>query len=65
VADSAQKGILSVFPDCEVVKVCVADGGEGTVDALLQTLGGRTVNIEVHDPLGRPVKVSYAILDDD
>lgn len=64
VADSAQKGILSVFPDCEVVKFCVADGGEGTVDALLQTLGGITVNIEVLDPLGRAVTASYAILDD-
>ena len=64
VAESVEKGILDVFPSCEVVKLAVADGGEGTTDALCQTLGGETVEILVEDPLGRPVKASYAVLDD-
>ena len=64
VAQSIEMGILDVFPSCDVVKLAVADGGEGTTDALCQTLGGETVEILVEDPLGRPVKASYAVLDD-
>ena len=64
VARNVEKAILEAYPSCEVVKVNVADGGEGTMDALQQTLGGAKVTIEVSDPLGRPVKASYVILDD-
>lgn len=64
VADSAERGVHEVFPDCEVVKVNVADGGEGTMEALRQTLGGKVVHIDVSDPLGRPVSAPYVILDD-
>ena len=64
VADSAERGVHEVFPDCEVVKVNVADGGEGTMEALMQTLGGKVVHIDVSDPLGRLVSASYVILDD-
>ena len=64
VADSVQKAVCEVFPECDVVKVNVADGGEGTMDALQQTLGGTRVNLTVSDPLGRPVDAYYVILDD-
>ena len=64
VAEAAGKAIDEVCPECEVVKVDVADGGEGTMDALRGTLGGRKILIEVSDPLGRPVQASYVILDD-
>ena len=64
VADSAERGVHEVFPDCEVVKVNVADGGEGTMEALRQTLGGKVVHIDVSDPLGRLVSATYVILDD-
>lgn len=64
VAEAAAKAIDEVCPECEVVKVDVADGGEGTMDALRGTLGGRKILIEVSDPLGRPVQASYVILDD-
>ena len=64
VADSVEKGIHDVYPSCDVVKVNVADGGEGTMDALMHTLGGRKVVIDVHDPLGRPMKAPYVILED-
>lgn len=42
----------------------VADGGEGTQDALVTALGGQIVAAEVRDPLGRPVTASYALLED-
>lgn len=63
VADAVEKGIHAVYPECEVVKLAVADGGEGTVDALTATLGGNLRNVTVHDPLGRPVETSYALID--
>lgn len=65
VADSVEKAVREVFPGCDVVKVNVADGGEGTMDALQQTLGGSRVNLTVSDPLGRPVDAYYVILDDE
>ena len=64
VADAVERAVLQVYPSCEVVKVDVADGGEGTIDALRRTLGGEKIEIEVADPLGRPVQASYAVLND-
>lgn len=40
VADSVEIAIHALHPDCEVVKIAVADGGEGTVSALLNAIGG-------------------------
>ena len=42
----------------------VADGGDGTMEALLLALGGETAGAEVSDPLGRPVKAGFALLED-
>jgi glycerate 2-kinase len=42
----------------------VADGGEGTVEVLLAAVGGRTVRVPVHDPLGRPIEAELALLGD-
>lgn len=64
VADSVETGIHDVFPDCEVLKLSVADGGEGTMEALRQTLGGTEVQLLVSDPLGRLVESSYVVLND-
>ena len=64
VAQSVEKAVCEVFPACEVVKVNVADGGEGTMDALIEASGGTLVTIEVTDPLGRDVAASYAVLGD-
>ena len=64
VADAAAEAITELEPMCEVVKVDVADGGEGTMDALRQTLGGQKIYVEVSDPLGRPISAPYVILDD-
>ena len=64
VADAVERAVLQACPACDVIKIDVADGGEGTMDALQHTLGGQKVCIEVSDPLGRPVRASYVILED-
>lgn len=62
VADAVEAGVKSVYPSCEVVKLSVADGGEGTVQALSDAMNGEIVNILVKDPLGREVSASYAMI---
>mgnify|MGYP002514942343 CR=1 FL=1 len=62
VAEAFACGFHRVFPHCEVEKVAVADGGEGTVEALVQTLGGERVSVMVHDPLMRPIEACYGIV---
>ena len=47
----------------EAVEMPVGDGGEGTMDALLATLGGERRAATVADPLGRPVRAEYALID--
>jgi glycerate kinase len=42
----------------------VADGGEGTLEVLLTARGGETAGVEVTDPLGRPAKAGFALLED-
>ena len=64
VANAAAHGVAEVYPDCEVVKLAVADGEEGTVEALVDTLGGHLEWAEVSDPLGRPVKAAYGVAGD-
>ncbi len=63
VADSVEAGILEVFPECEVDKIYIADGGEGTVEALVRTLAGEYVTVLVHDPLMRPIEARYGVID--
>jgi glycerate kinase len=62
-AAAIARGIRSVFPDAEVVEVPVADGGEGTVDALVAAHKGRLVPVEVEGPLGEPVRAAYGLID--
>ncbi len=52
------------FPDADVSSLEVADGGEGTVDAIVASLGGDVVEVEVADPLGRPAIATYGLLPD-
>lgn len=63
VAEAFEAGFRSRCPDCEVRKVAVADGGEGTVEALVETLRGEYVEVEVADPLGRPIVARYGVVD--
>ena len=55
---------LEVFPNADTEVVSVADGGEGTVDAILQNMGGERRNLRVTGPLGKAVDAAYGIADD-
>lgn len=56
----ANKSIPAFFPDCQVIAVPVADGGEGTVECFVQAIGGETVSLSVSGPYGEPVVATYA-----
>jgi len=58
--NAAKEGILKVMPDTKVVVKPLADGGEGTMEALLEGLGGEKVMVQVSDPLGRRIEAEYA-----
>ena len=64
VARSAEKAIRRVLPACEVIKIPVADGGEGTIEALVAAMNGIIVSCSVHDPLMNPIRADYGILGD-
>lgn len=52
------------IPDCEVVGIPMADGGEGTTDAVLAAVGGKRREVKVRGPLGGEVVATYGILPD-
>ena len=64
VVATIERGVHAVFPEATTTCIPVADGGEGTVDALVSAVGGRTVTLEVQDPLGRPIRAAYGVLPD-
>ena len=51
------------FPQAEVLELPIADGGEGLVEVVLQTLDGQLRTISAQDSLGRPIQAAYALLD--
>ncbi len=59
---AVREGILSVLSDAEVVVKPVADGGEGTTEALAEGLGGELVHKKVHGPLEAWVDACYGII---
>ncbi|MBD2864868.1 glycerate kinase [Paenibacillus oceani] len=63
-AEAIRSGIRRAVPDAEVVIVPMADGGEGTVDAVLAAAGGERIEAEVTGPLGEPVRAAYGLLPD-
>ena len=63
VANAMEEGIKKVFPNCEIVKTAIADGGEGTTETLVNALNGEKVKVKVHDPLMRPIEVEYGLVD--
>lgn len=60
--NAIKKGILNILPDTEVIVKPLADGGEGTTEALVEGLGGEMIWIDVHGPLETPVKASYGMI---
>jgi len=62
VAGLIEKGASVIFPFAEYIRIPIADGGEGTVDALLGGLGGEKVFVKAEDPLGRQIDSYYGII---
>lgn len=62
VANAIELGIRRVAPNCEIVKVPIADGGDGTMDTLVSALEGKKIKIKVHDPLMRPIEAEYGLV---
>ncbi len=63
VAAAIARGLLA--GGREAIELPVADGGEGTMDVLVDALGGELLTVEVSDPLGRPVTAAFVLLADD
>jgi len=64
VSDAIEKGVRKALPDVEIVKIPMADGGEGTVEALVSSTQGHIEGTIVRDPLGYDVEAHYGILGD-
>ena len=64
VANAIEEGIINVFPDCETIKIPIADGGEGTMETLVSALGGEKVKLRVHNPLMQLIEVEYGLVND-
>lgn len=56
----ARESIPKFFPQCQVVTVPVADGGEGTVECFVQAIGAVPVSVPVTGPYGEPISATYA-----
>jgi len=64
VAEAIERGIRRVVPRADIFVLPMADGGEGTVDALVYSTGGRFMKCEVTGPLGDKVEANWGILGD-
>ncbi len=64
VAGAIEEGVRRALPDCVTVCVPMADGGEGTVDALIAATNGRIVELTGTGPMGTPVATRYGLLGD-
>jgi glycerate kinase len=63
-AAAIARGVREIFPDAEVVEVPVADGGDGTVEAIVSARRGTYRTVRVEGPLGDPVEARYGLIDD-
>ena len=61
--NSAAEGIRRVYPDAQIEVRPLADGGEGTVEALTLGCAGQLTTVTVTGPLGKPVSCQYGIVD--
>lgn len=64
VAAAIARGLRRVWPDATIDELPLADGGEGTVRALVRATGGTLHRARVHDPLGRRIDAEWGLLGD-
>ncbi|MFS2225416.1 glycerate kinase [Pantoea sp. B65] len=65
VATEIEAGFRDIFPDAQYVKLPVADGGEGTVEAMVAATQGKIVRLNVTGPLGKQVEAFYGLSGDE
>ncbi|HBC83602.1 glycerate kinase [Pseudescherichia vulneris] len=65
VATAIEQGFREIFPQAEYIKLPVADGGEGTVEAMVAATQGRIVEVAVTGPLGAQVEGFYGLSGDE
>ncbi|WP_313237039.1 glycerate kinase [Sporosarcina ureae] len=63
-ADAIYSGVKKVYPHAEIVRLPVADGGEGTLAVLVSSTGGTLRTVSVQDPLGRAIDACFGVLGD-
>ena len=64
VAENIAKGLRDALPDAKIDIVPMADGGEGTAEAICEARGGSWLKCKAHDPLGREIEARYAWIED-
>ena len=64
VSVAIEQGIREVFPEAEIIKIPMADGGDGTVECLVNATGGEILKEKVIGPLGNEILAHYGILGD-
>ncbi len=64
VAEALEMGIKGTYDKVDIIKLPTADGGEGTLDAILSCLSGERISVRVKDPLGRIINSYYGLVDD-
>ncbi|GBF12147.1 glycerate kinase [Tepidibacillus sp. HK-1] len=62
VANAIEKGFQEIYPDATYIKIPMADGGEGTVESLVDATDGQIINKQVIGPLGHPVEAFFGVL---
>jgi glycerate 2-kinase len=62
VADAIERGFKRILPDANYIKIPMADGGEGTVQSLVDATGGKVIHKTVTGPLGEPVEAFFGML---
>lgn len=65
VATQIELGFREIFPDAHYVKLPVADGGEGTVEAMVAATNGKIIRLDVTGPLGETVNAFYGLSGDE
>jgi glycerate kinase len=63
VAENIAKGLRDALPDAKIDIVPMADGGEGTAEAICEARGGSWVKCKAHDPFGREIETHYACIE--
>ena len=63
-AEAAAEGVHAALPECEVIRIPVADGGEGMLDVLIAATHGKSISVQAHGPLMELREARYGISGD-